>query len=124
MPANPFIGVIFHWIGGLAAASFYIPYKGVKKWSWETYWLVGGVFSWILAPAILASLLVPGFHTLFAEVPTGTLAYAYAFGVIWGIGGLTFGLSMRYLGVALGFAVALGFCAAFGTLIPPIFKGE
>ena len=57
MDANPFLGVFFHWLGGLASGSFYVPYKGVKKWSWETYWLVGGIFSWIICPWLLASLL-------------------------------------------------------------------
>ena len=122
--ANPFIGVTLHWIGGLAAASFYIPFKRVKKWSWETYWLVGGIFSWVIAPHLLAWALVPNVAGIFHEVPAGSIGWAYFFGVLWGIGGLTFGLSVRYLGVALGYAVALGMCAIFGTLIPPIFHGQ
>ncbi len=122
--SNPLLGVLYHWLGGLAAASFYIPYRGVRRWSWETYWLVGGVFAWIVAPATLASLLVPGLWGLLTATPFATLAWAYFFGLLWGIGGLTFGLTMRYLGIALGIAVALGFCAAFGTLVPPIFAGE
>jgi L-rhamnose-H+ transport protein len=122
--SNPLIGVFYHWLGGLASASFYIPYRGVKKWSWETYWLVGGFFSWIIAPLTLASLLVPELWKSIAATPGTTLFWAYFFGALWGIGGLTFGLTMRYLGIALGMAVALGFCAAFGTLVPPIFAGD
>ena len=121
---NPFIGVIYHWIGGLASASFYIPYRGVKKWSWETYWLAGGVFSWIIAPWVLAAILVPELGSILSNAPTEALLWAYIFGAMWGLGGLTFGLTMRYLGIALGMAVALGYCAAFGTLMPPIFSGE
>jgi L-rhamnose-proton symport protein (RhaT) len=121
---NPILGVLYHWIGGLAAASFYIPYRGVRRWSWETYWLVGGVFSWIVAPWLFAWLLVPDLRATLASASARTLAWAYAFGVLWGLGGLTFGLTMRYLGIALGVAVALGYCAAFGTLIPPIVSGE
>ena len=121
---GPLLGVFYHWLGGLASASFYIPYRGVKKWSWETYWLVGGFFSWIIAPLALAALLVPGWWAVLGAAPGRTLFWAYFFGVIWGVGGLTFGLTMRYLGIALGMAVALGFCAAFGTLVPPIFAGE
>jgi L-rhamnose-H+ transport protein len=124
--ANPFLGVFFHWLGGLASASFYIPYRGVKNWSWETYWLVGGVFSWIVAPMALAWLLVPDLWNVlvgaYANNPEGVI-WAYIFGAMWGLGGLTFGLTMRYLGIALGMAVALGYCAAFGTLMPPIFDG-
>ena len=124
MGPNPFVGVLYHWIGGLAAASFYIPYRGVQRWSWETYWLVGGVFSWIVAPLALAWALVPGFWETLHAAPARTLWWAYAFGVLWGLGGLTFGLAVRYLGIALGVAVALGYCAAFGTLVPPIFSGD
>jgi L-rhamnose-proton symport protein (RhaT). len=122
--ANPFLGVFYHWLGGLAAASFYIPYRGVKRWSWETYWLVGGFFSWILAPLLLAWLLVPDLWGPLAQTQPRTLLLAYFFGAMWGIGGLTFGLSMRYLGIALGYAIALGMCALFGTLVPPIVKGD
>lgn len=124
MAPNPCLGVFFHWLGGLASASFYIPYRGVQKWSWETYWLVGGFFSWIIAPTTLALIFVPELWTILGEAPGSALFLAYFFGAMWGIGGLTFGLTMRYLGIALGMAVALGFCAAFGTLVPPIFAGE
>lgn len=121
--ANPFLGVFYHWIGGLAAASFYIPYRGVKRWSWETYWLVGGVFSWLVAPWLMALLLVPDVTGLLRQTPSSALFWTFGFGALWGVGGLTFGLTMRYLGIALGYAVALGLCATFGTLVPPIFEG-
>jgi L-rhamnose-H+ transport protein len=58
------------------------------------------------------------------EAPSQSLFWAYTFGVLWGLGGLTFGLTMRYLGMSLGMAVALGYTAAFGTLMPPIFRGQ
>ncbi|MCX7426583.1 MAG: L-rhamnose/proton symporter RhaT [Planctomycetia bacterium] len=123
MEANPLLGVILHMIGGLASASFYIPYGKVKKWSWETYWLVGGFFSWIIAPWTLALIISPDLFNVIAETPLYSLSWAYLFGVMWGMGGLTFGLTMRYLGISLGMAIALGYCAAFGTLMPPIVDG-
>jgi L-rhamnose-H+ transport protein len=119
---NPFLGVFFHWLGGLASGSFYVPYRGVKKWSWETYWLVGGFFSWIICPYILASLLTNDLFGVIHRQSTSTLWWTYFFGAMWGFGGLTFGLTMRYLGMSLGMGVALGYCAALGTLLPPIFK--
>ncbi len=119
---NPFLGVFFHWLGGLASGSFYVPYKGVKKWSWETYWLVGGFFSWIICPTLLATCLTNNLWEVLQQQSFATLAWTYFFGALWGIGGLTFGLTMRYLGMSLGMGVALGYCAAFGTLLPPIFK--
>jgi L-rhamnose-H+ transport protein len=123
MTPNPILGVFFHWLGGLASGSFYVPYRGVKAWSWETYWLVGGFFSWIIAPWTLAWLLTSDVTGVLGETPHAALWWSYFFGVLWGLGGLTFGLTMRYLGMSLGMAVALGYCAAFGTLVPPIFHG-
>src|SRR6266446_5918845 len=123
MVPNPALGVFSHWLGGLASGSFYVPYRGVKRWSWETYWLVGGFFSWIIAPWFLGSLLTRDLLAVLAEAPSRTLFWSFFFGLLWGIGGLTFGLTMRFLGLSLGMAVALGLCAAFGTLMPPIFSG-
>jgi len=122
MGANPFLGVFFHWLGGLASGSFYVPYKGVRKWAWEVYWLVGGFFSWIIMPVLLASLLTKDLFGVLHQQSWGTLWWTYFFGAMWGLGGLTFGLSVRYLGMSLGMGVALGYCAAFGTLVPPIAK--
>jgi L-rhamnose-H+ transport protein len=123
MVPNPALGVFFHWLGGLASGSFYVPYRGVKRWSWETYWLVGGIFSWIIAPWLLAGLLTRDLLGVLAQAPSKTLFWSFFFGLLWGVGGLTFGLTMRFLGLSLGMAVALGLCAAFGTLMPPIFSG-
>jgi len=120
---NPALGVFFHWLGGLASASFYVPYRGVKHWAWETYWLVGGFFSWIIAPWIIALVMTRDLMGVLHEAPASSLFWAYVFGVLWGLGGLTFGLTMRYLGMSLGMAMVLGYTAAFGTLMPPIFRG-
>ena len=122
MGANPFFGVFLHWLGGLASGSFYVPYKGVKKWSWETYWLVGGFFSWIICPWLFAYFMTKDLVGVLQQQSVSTLWWTYFFGALWGFGGLTFGLTMRYLGMSLGMGVALGYCAAFGTLVPPIFK--
>jgi L-rhamnose-H+ transport protein len=118
---NPFLGVFYHWLGGLASGSFYVPYKGVKKWAWEVYWLVGGFFSWIICPWVLALLLTNDVVGVLRQQSATTLWWTFFFGAMWGFGGLTFGLTMRYLGMSLGMGVALGYCAAFGTLVPPMF---
>jgi L-rhamnose-H+ transport protein len=120
---NPALGVFFHWLGGLASASFYVPYRAVKRWSWETYWLTGGFFSWIIAPWLLASFLTHDLLQVLSETPGKTIFWVIFFGLLWGVGGLTFGLTMRFLGLSLGMAVVLGLCAAFGTLMPPLFAG-
>jgi L-rhamnose-H+ transport protein len=122
--SNPLLGVFFHWLGGLASGSFYVPYRRVKIWAWETYWLVGGFFSWIFVPWILALWMTSDLIHVLQDTPGRSMFWAYVFGVLWGLGGLTFGLTMRYLGMSLGMAVALGYTAAFGTLMPPIFRGQ
>jgi L-rhamnose-H+ transport protein len=122
--ANPLLGVFLHWMGGLASGSFYVPYRKVRGWSWETYWLTGGIVSWIVMPWLMAGLLTHDLLHVLHEAPASSIVWAYIFGVLWGFGGLTFGLTMRYLGLSLGMAVALGYTAIFGTLIPPIFHGQ
>jgi L-rhamnose-H+ transport protein len=124
MVANPMLGVLLHAIGGLAAACFYLPYKKVRFWAWETYWLAGGVFAWLLVPWLFAVVLVPDCRQVLMRAGVESICWTYLFGVLWGIGAVTYGLTMRYLGIALGMAIVLGNCAAFGTLIPPLFKGQ
>jgi L-rhamnose-H+ transport protein len=123
---KPIIGILLMSIGSLGAASFYVPIKKIKNWSWESYWIVQGIVSWLLAPWIFAYITAPSGTLLdiLSNSPSTAKWNAVIFGALWGVGGLTFGLSMRYLGVALGQSIALGFCAAFGTIIPPILNGE
>lgn len=115
------LGVIFHFIGGFASGSFYIPYKKVKGWAWESYWIVGGIFSWLIVPPLAAYLTIPGFGEIIEQTSTSALCITYLFGVLWGIGGLTYGLGVRYLGVSLGSSIILGLCMVFGALIPSIY---
>ncbi|MGZ4021303.1 MAG: L-rhamnose/proton symporter RhaT [Flavisolibacter sp.] len=115
------LGAIFHFIGGFASGSFYMPFKKVKGWSWESYWLIGGLFSWLIIPPLAAWLTIPHFSQIIAHTPISTLFYTFLFGLLWGIGGLTYGLGVRYLGVALGSSIILGLCMVFGSLIPSIY---
>lgn len=124
MESQPFLGVLLHAIGGLCSAVFYLPYLRVRGWAWETYWLIGGFFSWIVAPPLVAGLMVNDLWGVLGSTPASVLGWSYFFGALWGVGGLMFGLTVRYLGVALGVAMALGYCAAFGTLMPPLVSGE
>ena len=120
------IGLLIIAIGAFCQSSSYVPINKIKKWSWESYWLVQGVFAWLVFPILGASLAVPEGSSLFelyASYPKESLLTAL-FGVLWGVGGLTFGLSMRYLGVALGQSIALGTCAGLGTILTPLLLGR
>ncbi|MDB5138513.1 MAG: sugar:proton symporter [Mucilaginibacter sp.] len=114
-------GIIFHFIGGFASGSFYIPYKKVKGWAWESFWIVGGIFSWLIVPPLAAWLTIPGFAEIIKHTNGQILLLTYFFGLLWGIGGLTYGLGVRYLGVALGSSIILGLCSIFGALIPSVY---
>jgi len=124
---NPLLGVIFHWIGGFCSATNFIPFRRIKRWSWEVYWIIQGFAAWIIAPSLLASIFIPHafgiLHAVYLTNPRDVL-FAFLFGILWGVGGITFGLAIRYLGIALGYAIALGLCAFFGTIVPPIFHGQ
>lgn len=122
--SSPFIGVMLHAIGGLAAASFYIPFSKVIGWSWETFWIIGGVFSWIIAPWALAVIIVPQTIEVLSQAELSSILWTFFFGMLWGVGGLTFGLTLRYLGIGLGYPLVLGISAVLGTLVPPLFSGE
>lgn len=120
------LGLIIIAIGAFCQSSCYVPINKIKSWSWESYWLVQGVFAWLIFPFLGALLAVPEGHTLcevYTSNPSSTL-WTIFFGVLWGVGGLTFGLSMRYLGVALGQSIALGTCAGLGTILTPLFTGH
>ena len=123
---NSIAGILLISLGSLGAASFYVPFKKVKLWAWESYWLSQGVAAWIIAPLLFALIFVPRGELLpiIKEAPMNAKLMAMFFGALWGFGGLTFGLSIRYLGIALGQSIALGLCAAFGTLIPPVIEGD
>ena len=120
------LGLLIIAIGAFCQSSSYVPINKIKDWSWESYWIVQGVFAWLLLPFLGALLAVPAGHSLFELFGSNPSASGMTFfyGVLWGVGGLTFGLSMRYLGVALGQSLALGTCAALGTLLAPIFTGH
>ena len=117
------IGILIIAAGAFCQSSCYVPINKIRDWSWESYWLVQGVFAWLLLPFLGALLAVPEGHSLF-ELFAGGNAFniwmTVLFGVLWGVGGLTFGLSMRYLGVALGQSIALGTCAGLGTIMGPV----
>jgi L-rhamnose-H+ transport protein len=115
------LGIIFHAIGGFSSGSFYMPFKKVKGWAWESYWIVGGLFSWLIVPPIAAYLTIPNFGEIISGTESTVLNFTFLMGLLWGIGGLTYGLGVRYLGMSLGNSVVLGFCSAFGALVPAIY---
>ncbi len=115
------LGLLYHTIGGVFSGSFYMPFSKVKGWAWESYWIVGGIFSWLIVPPLAAVLTIPDFGAIIAATPFSIKSITFIMGLLWGIGGLTYGLGVRYLGMSLGNSVVLGFCSAFGALVPSVY---
>ena len=115
------LGILYHSIGGFASGSFYMPFNKVKGWAWESYWIVGGLFSWLIVPPIAAYLTIPGFAQIISASSGQILFFTFLMGLLWGVGGLSYGLGVRYLGMSLGNSVVLGFCAAFGAIVPSVY---
>jgi L-rhamnose-H+ transport protein len=121
---NPTLGIFIFMLGGLMGAVFYLPFSRVKQWAWESYWLVYAVVGLVLVPWILAFTTAPNTLAVLAAAPRHEIVYCLICGVLWGFGGLTWGLMIRYLGVGLGLAMGAGLTSAAGTLIPPMLKGS
>lgn len=122
--ANPAVGIVIFMLGGLAGAVFYMPLKKVKNWAWESYWMIYAVFALLIVPCVLAFFVSPNVISAISSTDTKTLTYCFLCGAAWGLGGLTWGLMIRFLGVGLGLALGCGLCSAAGTLIPKMLAGE
>ncbi|PIF02382.1 MAG: rhamnose/proton symporter RhaT [Draconibacterium sp.] len=119
---NVVLGIIYHSIGGFASGSFYMPYNWVKKWRWEIYWITGGIFSWLIVPYIAVRLTIPDYQGILSATSANVLRTTYLMGLLWGIGGLTYGLAIRYLGMSLGNSVLLGITSLVGSLGLPALR--
>src|ERR1700689_5509083 len=124
MPIAIFAGIGWPVVGAACAASFYAPIGKVKKWSWETTWAVAGLFSWILLPIGVSLLLLPSFVGFYGSFDSGLLLKVALFGAMWGVGNVSYGLTMRHLGISLGVGVAIGVTLMVGTLRPPLLHGQ
>ena len=121
---NVLIGLTMLILGGISAGSSYVPMKGIRGWAFESLWAVQGIVAWLLLPLLLALLATPHLFTLLGRIPFSTLVPTYVFGFLWGLGGLAWGMAVRYIGLALGFTIATGFLSSLGTLVPIIAEGR
>jgi len=121
---NVLIGLTMLILGGISAGSSYVPMKGIRGWAFESLWAVQGIVAWLLLPLLLALLATPHLFRLLGRIPFSTLVPTYVFGFLWGLGGLAWGMAVRYIGLALGFTIATGFLSSLGTLVPIIAEGR
>ncbi|MGE0020310.1 MAG: L-rhamnose/proton symporter RhaT [Draconibacterium sp.] len=119
---NVILGILFHSLGGGASGSWYMPYNWVKKWRWEIYWITGGIFSWLIMPFLAVVLTIPDWQGIIHASGGSVIRNTYIMGLLWGIGGLTYGLAIRYLGMSLGNSVLLGITSVVGSLGLPVLR--
>ena len=117
-------GIAWHMVGAASAASFYAPISKVKRWTWESTWAVAGIFSWVLLPICVSAILLPDLRAFYGSLDSSVVLKAFLFGCMWGVGNVSYGLTMRYLGMSLGIGVAIGVTLVVGTLIPPLVHGQ
>ena len=120
---NPVLGVTIHSFGGISASTCYVPYQGVKQWSWETYWLVFSIFAWLITPFVVGFLTVPELMAVLSESPPDVMLTAFLLGAAYGFGGMSFGFAIKHMGYSLTYAVAIGLSAVFGTIVPLMLDG-
>jgi L-rhamnose-H+ transport protein len=92
MSANPFLGAALHSIGAFSASSCYTPQKQTKKWSWEIYWITQASCAWLIIPILGAFLTIPNYMEVLASCPKDAMLRSFLLGMLYGFGGLTFGL--------------------------------
>ena len=120
---NPLVGTGLHAIGGISASTCYVPYQGIKKWSWGTFWIVQSLFAWFIVPAIIGWITVPEFFQILREAPSSAIWAAFLLGALYGFGGMSFGLAIRHIGYSLTYTLAIGISAVIGTIIPLMIFG-
>lgn len=122
MQTNPLFGIIFHAIGAASSSSCYTPQKKTPLWAWEAYWVATALFAWLILPIAGALITIPNYLEVLKSVPSSVMLKSFSLGVLYGFGGLTFGLGIRYIGFSLNYAIAIGLSAALGTLFPLIWN--
>ena len=122
--SNPMAGGLICALGGVAGAVFAVPFRGIKKVSYESYWLFYALVGLLVFPLLLAVTMCPKTFGVIGGTDGAVLAKCIGCGALWGLGGLTWGLMIRYLGIGLGLAIGCGLCSATGTFIPPIVQGN
>lgn len=121
--ANPLLGTLIHAVGGVAASTCYVPFQKVKKWSWDSYWIVQASFAWFIFPFLIGFLTVPNLMSVFSEASSEVLINATLLGAIYGFGGMCFGFAIRHIGYSLTYTISIGISAILGTIVPLLMQG-
>jgi L-rhamnose-H+ transport protein len=107
---------------GVIQACFGLLVKGIRGWRWEQMWLAQTLFSNLVFPLLWAALLPDAFWRTIASVPLSTWLGSYAWGALWGLGGVAYGLTLTRLGVFFANSLVFGITTLTGALLPFFFK--
>lgn len=124
MNLNILFGILLIAAGAFSSGSFAVPFGKIKGWKWETYWMVFSFGAYILFPLAACIIFTTDFIQIIRSTSSETVLAVFLLGAVYGVGNLSFGLSLRYLGLSLGYALSLGLMLAIGTLIPPMLDGR
>lgn len=122
--ASPLLGTALHFVGAASSSVCYAPQKKVRGWSWQSYWLTQAAFCWFLLPILGALLTIPHLSQVLAQASKPAMIAAFVLGMAYGVGGTAFGISIRYIGFSLTYAIAVGVSSVLGTLMTPLIKPE
>ena len=96
------VGFAILLFGAMCGGSFGLPSKFVSKdLPWENLWGPFFLFATLLLPLIAGPALISGIFGIYAKVGLLGLIIPFAFGVLWGLGSMTLGLSFAYIGLSL-----------------------
>lgn len=115
---NPIVGTLLHAVGGGAAACCYLPFEKIKKWSYESFWIVQSLFAWLIVPIIVGYLTVPDLWQVYKDAPTQAIVVPILLGALYGFGGMAFGFAIRHIGYSLTYTISIGISAIIGTIVP------
>ena len=121
---NPIIGTGLHAVGGISAASCYMPFEKVKNWSWGTFWIIQALFAWMIMPIVIGYLTIPNLFTVLTDAPSSAFWAAFVLGAAYGFGGLSFGYAIRNIGYSLTYTISIGISAVLGTITPLAINGK
>src|SRR5258707_13349474 len=109
------LGLALLLVAGIMNASFTLPMKFTRTWSWENTWLAWSIFALILLPPVVTALTIPRLGDVYRDAGWGPTVLAATFGVGWGVAQVFFGLAVESIGIALTFSIVLGISAAVGS---------
>lgn len=115
-----YLGLLIVIIAALFQGSFAMPMSYARSWKFENSWMMFSLLGMVTFNLLVALLTVPGLFMVIGTATFGELAPSLVFGILWGLGAITFGLGISSVGLALGYATVLGTVLGLGAFVPMV----